>query len=311
MQNIGQTYIIRMIMPFSLFLFLGISISTAQKTTPNPFDLTFRLDKEEQLAIEKPDFNPFDISSPTSSLLTERKEALKKSGKAFWQLRRFEGDLQVSRNIFLGITISLLLFTTIVVSLFRDKLSTTFQSVRNINLMNIAYRDMAGRFHPHILFFDFISIISFALYGTFLFIDTHLNSSNILQALITAFLLSSFYYFSKWSILSVLKHIFPNKKEFGKYILMFHQMNHVLGLLLIPFIIFFAFSDENITYIATIISFIVIGFWYMARLFRGLQIGGKFLSINIFRFFAYLCSVEIAPLVVLLTTIKLILSLGI
>ena len=177
--------------------------------------------------------------------------------------------------------------------------------------MNIAHREAQGRFHPHTIFFYVVAIMSFAIYGLLLNINTNVNQDNFIKAIIVALVLSCIYIISKLMVLHLLKNIFPNKQDISQYIFMVTQFNHLLGFLLIPFIIFLAFSSASIVQITAIISYIIITIWWLIKSFRSFQIGAKFLSINIFRFFAYLCTIEIAPLVVLYTIIKLILGLNI
>ncbi len=291
------------------FLLPSLDIN-AQAENANPFDLIHRLDKEEQIAITAPAYNPFDVVPPADILEIKRKEALKEKANYAFEVTRFEGDKSVNKNSLLYLVIPFLILVTLIVSLFRDKINVMIQSARSNNLMNIAHRDSQGRFHPHNVFFYGLSIVSFALYGLLMCINSNVNQDNFIKALIVAITLSFAYLVSKIMLLHGLKSIFPNKNEFSQYIFMVTQYNHLLGLALVPFIIFLAFSTTKVIGIVSIISYVIIGFWWLLRALRSFQIGGKFLTINIFRFFAYLCTVEIAPLIVLYTTIKLILGLN-
>ncbi len=297
-----------LIIPFMAFLFVMPLGSFGQSGKGNPFDLVFRLDEEEQTAIAQPDINPFDVSPLAESLIMERKERSKIKSENPLAIYRYEEDKPVSRITFLYLILPLLLFVTFVVSIFRDRLTSLVPSARSANLMNIAYREAQGRFHPHSIFTYIICIIVFGLYGMLVFRESNLNQGNFIKATSIAVGLSALYICAKLFVLHALKHIFPNKDEFGQYIFMVGQLNHLLGLFLLPFVVFMAFADVGIAKYVTWVSFFFLGLWWILRALRGLQIGGKFLSVNIFRFFAYLCTVEIAPLILIIATIQLILG---
>ena len=99
--------------------------------------------------------------------------------------------------------------------------------------------------------------------------------------------------------------IFPVGKEVAKYHFTITIFNLLLGLLLLPLNRFIAWGPPELAQKLIYFTFGLIGVFYLMQCFRGLKIGGKFLATAQFHFLAYLCAIEIAPLVVLLKLILL------
>jgi hypothetical protein len=283
--------------------------SQTQAVDPNPFELVYRLDDSAKTAINNPRGNPFDIAIPSLSLKKKQEEAARYSDDVLVQISRYEGDRTVSKNWLLFMIVPLLLILTLVASLFRDKLNVLFKSFMNGNVQNMAYRESIGRANVHSFILYIVSIVSFGLFGLVLFINSHINTENFLKALVVSQVLSASYLLTKYFGIYFVRTVFPHKKIMDIYLFMFGQYNHILGMALIPFTIFLAFAPVEAVNVIKYTTFALIGFWWLMRMLRGLQIGSKFMTMNIFHFFAYICTVEIAPMLILLTTLKLILSI--
>lgn len=289
-------------------LLFGLQFQT-QAVDPNPFELVYRLDDSAKIAINSPRGNPFAIAEPALSLQKQQEEAARYDEDVLVQISRYKGDKAISKNWLLVMIVPLLLLLTLIASLFRDKLNILFKSFTNGNIQNIAYRESIGRTNIHSFLLYLVSIISFGLFGLVIFVNSHVNTENFFKALVISQVLSASYMLMKYAGIYFVRTVFPHKKTMDMYLFMFGQYNHVLGMALIPFSIFLAFAPSEAVNIIKYVTFGLIGFWWLMRMFRGLQIGSKFMSINIFRFFAYLCTVEIAPVLILLTTLKLMLSI--
>ena len=299
----------RYLLIFGLLLVSTVSQNDAQNSEePNPFDLLYRMDKAEQLAIIAPEENPFDISAPAKSLEKELKEKEIYNEDILFQLLRYEGDQPVPKSWLLFLILPLLLMLTFVASLFRDKLILLHKSFTNSNMLNLAYRESVGRTNIHSLFLYILSIISFGIFGFILFVNSNINTENFFQAVSACLFLSTVYVIAKYLCIFFVRTVFSHKKTMGLYLFMFGQYNHLLAISIIPFSVFLAFAPSSATTIISYISLVFIAFWWIIRLIRGLQIGSKFISMNIFRFFAYFCTVEITPILILLTTLRFILD---
>lgn len=292
-----------------LLLFSTVSESHAQNDDePNPFELLYRLDQAERLAIVAPKGNPFDISAPAKSLEKELKEKEIYNEDVLFQLLRYEGDKPVPKSWLLFLILPLLLMLTLIASLFRDKLNLLYKSFTSINMLSLAYRESVGRTNIHSLLLYVLSIISFGIFGFVFFVNSNINTENFFQGISAALFFSAVYVIAKYFCIFFVKTVFPNRKTMGLYLFMFGQYNHLLAISIIPLSIFLAFAPSSTTTIIGYISLVFIAFWWIIRLIRGLQIGSKFISIDIFRFFAYLCTVEITPVFILLTTLRFILD---
>lgn len=289
-------------------LLFGMHTQT-EAVDPNPFELVYRLDDSAKIAINSPKGNPFEIAKPALSLQKKQEEAARYNNDVLVQISRYKGDKTVSKNWLLLMIVPLLLILTLVASLFRDKLNVLFKSFTNGNMQNMAYRESIGRANVHSFLLYIVSILSFGLFGLVLFMNSHVNTENFFKALVVSQVLSASYLLTKYFGIYFVRTVFPHKKVMDMYLFMFGQYNHILGMALVPFTIFIAFAPVEAVSIIKYTTFFFIGCWWIMRLLRGLQIGSKFMSMNIFRFFAYLCTIEIAPVLILLTTLKLILNI--
>ncbi|NJN77358.1 MAG: DUF4271 domain-containing protein [Saprospiraceae bacterium] len=102
-----------------------------------------------------------------------------------------------------------------------------------------------------------------------------------------------------------MSYIFPFSKEMNLYNFMIAIFNFVMGIVLLPIIIFVAFTSSNthtpLLYFALSVVLII----YLFRMIRSLLIVNKYLIHNKFHFFMYLCTVEIAPILILLKLVGL------
>ncbi len=110
--------------------------------------------------------------------------------------------------------------------------------------------------------------------------------------------------YGKHLILFIIREVFPIHKEVGEYNFTINLFLSILGLVLLPCNLILGFATGGMVtlmlYFIGLTFALVIG--YLG--FRGLIIGSKFLSSNRFHFFMYLCTVEIAPLFILVKVIK-------
>jgi len=213
-----------------LLLSTGTEADTQNNEEPNPFELLYRLDKADQLAIIAPEGNPFDISAAAKSLEKELKEKEIYDEDILFQLLRYEGDQAVPKSWLLFLILPLLLILTLVASLFRDKLALLYKSFINSNMLNLAHRESVGRTNIHSLFLYILSIISFGLFGFVLFVNRNINTENFFQAASAALLISTVYVIAKYLCIFFVKTVFPHKKTMGIYLFMFGQYNHLLAI---------------------------------------------------------------------------------
>jgi hypothetical protein len=109
-------------------------------------------------------------------------------------------------------------------------------------------------------------------------------------------------FLSKHLMLSVMRSLFPLENEIRKYNFLIIIFNCILGLFLVPFNLLIAFSAKNSSQQLLLVSWMLglVAIFYTYRSLRSSPMGAKFLIQSPFHFLLYLCTVEIAPLLLLI-----------
>ncbi len=147
-----------------------------------------------------------------------------------------------------------------------------------------------------------INLLFFLSAGLFLTLLTNYKDWSSLPfwklyGYITAFIV--LIYVGKFLFISFAGWVFNNKEAAQSYVFLVSMVNRIMGILLIPFIIFLAFGNLQILNIVITIS---IGLVVILFLYRYLVSFGSLrndLKINPFHFFIYLCAVEILPMLLI------------
>jgi hypothetical protein len=115
----------------------------------------------------------------------------------------------------------------------------------------------------------------------------------------------SFIYTIKLLTLKLVGGIFKIDKGIAVYIFNIFLINNLLGIVLLPLMVFISFSGLYVFY-AIYIGLALTAISLLYRIVRGWLIGLTYSGFSVFYLFLYLCALEIAPLVVLvkLLTIK-------
>ncbi|MEM8906912.1 MAG: DUF4271 domain-containing protein [Bacteroidota bacterium] len=301
---------------FSVFLF-------AQESK-NPFDLIHRKAKAGALtnalsvdstqavippstssAKPTPSFNPFDIqrgeamSATTEAAPTE--EVLQRvSPPPAKVLPKISGNFK-----FWTITL-LLVLLTLAVTLYNSNISKVYRAFLNDNFLKMVHRE-----HGTVVAFPYLLLYTlfFISGGIFIFLighhyDLSLSASHFWDLLLCIGIFTAIFLL-KHLVLNIIGAVFPVQKEIKQYSFTIIIFGIVLGLLLIPANVLIAFVPTNLTQMFIYGTFIVIGFLYLFRILRGLFIASRYITLHKFHFFMYLCTVEIAPLLVLIKAILL------
>jgi len=275
----------------------------------NPFELKERI--KEQQAKEKDqeaeeeqqvDYsNPFEVDHNKKET-----EGVSFQFPAIENLPEVEKTGPVS-HLFIGfIILLLLLLIAFLNTAYSNELRNILKAFSNENILKLQLRQNTAtvKLSSTILYFIYVVII-----GVFFFyIGNHFgfmpdgNWMLLLCIVLTGLLTAG-----RFLLLSLLGNIFPFHKELRQYAYTITIFDFVVGIILVPIVIFFAFSPKDISQYFIYIGLAIIGLIYLYRSFRGLQIANKYLFLHKFHFFLYLCTVEIAPLAIL---VKLITSWG-
>lgn len=149
-----------------------------------------------------------------------------------------------------------------------------------------------------------ISIISYLLGGLFLYQISVLYDWQIywLQKGLVRFVLFSLLiaisYSVKMILLRVLSVVFNQEKAAGAYIFNLFLMIMMAGLILFPANVFLAYSNTSVKHWAAIASTILLALMFLFRITRAVRIWFAIPQFSFFYLFLYLCTFEVAPLLV-------------
>lgn len=292
-----------------LVLFFCALPSFAQNS--NPFEIKSRLKAPVETENESGETdqsadnsNPFEIKRAQNTGSAAAPAIVKKSKKR--KRKNRDADKKARQSFLFTVLIGLVIFIAILFTMLREYFWKVYDAFRNDNLLNQLQREQGFLPNTPYLFWYSLFFITSGIF-IFLFLD---YSNNLpfdgywlnLYACIGSVL--AFFLF-KHFLLSIIKWLFPIKKEISVYNFSIVIFNIIIGLILVPFVVFIAYGPSDLIktlfYITTGLVFITLVF----RQLRGLFISGKYLILNKFHFLLYLCTVEIAPVIVLIKLILL------
>ena len=106
-------------------------------------------------------------------------------------------------------------------------------------------------------------------------------------------------YIAKFVILKFTGWVTGYSAASNTYIFIIFLINKILGVLLVPFIIVMAFSNNWIKTPAVVISLLLVGLMFLLRFFRSFGLIQHQLKVSRFHFFLYIVGVEILPLLLI------------
>jgi hypothetical protein len=274
----------------------------------NPFELTPRLPEEVLAEEEAPAVpsNPFDIAAPPnlegapvavidSTLLEEFPDAAE---------RILSSEESRYRRFLFTIVIQLFLFLTILFTLFRSVSGRIYRAFLNDNMLSQLHREQGSIVSaPYFLFYLFF----FFNLGFFLFLlcwhfDVELAGRHWKSFLLltggAAALLGA-----KHLLLKLLEAALPVKRELRLYSFTIIIFSIVIGILLIPFNLLIAYGPQSAVPGVIALALGMIGLVFAFRFIRGLFIASRILGYHLFHFLLYICTVEIAPALIVAKTV--------
>lgn len=280
---------------FCLGLCLGIQAQTSEGE--NPFELTPRLkelpEKERSADKTEENVNPFELVTPTEKKTTITIPQIKT--EVDQQKKSFGGQSFLLGIILFGLVLMAVLITTL-----RPFFAKSYRAILNENMLNQIYREReAGVFFPYFILY----LMFFVNAGIFLFLILKYTGISFAPTpfllVIGCIFLIAFLFFLKHLLLAVVGSIFPISKETRIYSFTIMVYSIMLGLVLAPINLMIASASEQLVLIIIIGSLILIVSLYIIRAFRGLLLANDYLRFHIFHFLLYICTVEIAPVLVL------------
>lgn len=269
----------------------------------NPFELIHRLPKELAMlqgGSEAP-ANPFDVvphRAPMAAAAMAENET--EAFNPFAILPRGGG---LSNSIMAVMLLMAFGFLTFSVASNRSAVNKAWAGFASDNGFSVALREASG----------FVGITPYyLLYGNFLFNagifvflvtrvfnqETYNNLAFLLLCMVGA----AVAFLSKHLMLELMRGLFPLENELRKYNFLIIIFNCILGLFLVPFNLLIAFSAKDSSQQLLLVSWMLglVAIFYTYRSIRSSPLGIKFLIQSPFHFLLYLCTVEIAPLLLLI-----------
>lgn len=243
--------------------------------------------------------NPFEVSHIPlrRSELKEQAVSTKvdpSSGKT-----RSVVKTESSSNTFIfWLVLFTLLLLAIVVNVQRNAISKVVKSITNENVLKLSRREENGGLTGHYIMLYVVFFINLA---SFVYLIAKMyNGLDGFSNWLIVFVSVTGIYLIRHISMSFLGQIFNISKDSGLYSFTIMTFNIFLGLALIPINLVVAFSPSEIGKVVMYIGIGLILILLLIRLLRGLLIGVRFIGEHIFQFFLYLCTFEIAPILILL-----------
>ncbi len=279
----------------------------AQRASLNPFDIEARLPKQALEASDAPASlahsevaaNPFNVvphRRADAAVRTDPPAALQPVQEI--ATRSAFGPSLSEENIF-WLLVVLLAFLAFAVASKRDIVVKSWRAFLNDNALNVALREASGLIGSTPYYLLYASFLLNA--GMFVFlIARHFNPEtfNRIGFLILCLLGTPLLFIGKHTLLYLIGSLFPLQAEMRRYNFLIMLFNCVLGLFLMPFN--FLLANQR-PYSGFLVFWLLAlaGIFYLYRYLRASAIASKFLPQHLFHFLLYLCSVELAPVLIL------------
>ena len=289
-----------------LLIILILTLGGYMNSQPavNPFEIKERLPAvevatEENEAEVTGTGNPFDLRNAPAPTLDERNV---ESGdqRPLLVRRDNEPDVLDARGRTLGIHVLLLFITALLWIFFRPVLAKCYQALFNEGLLSQLYRQ---RGNGQLSIFLISYILFFLSGGFFCYLLGQafdlLPSDQPWQYWVYYSLLLTGLIVAKHLLLSFIAWLFPVERDLGKYNFAIMIFGIMIGMLLVPLNLFISYAPANYTLTVAWISLLAVGGIYLLRSFRGLLLANNYLSSNLLHFMLYICTVEIAPILIL------------
>jgi len=307
-----------------IFSFICIFSSAFAQNGGNPFELIHRMDEMEIVEpidsssnelvpstpkTEKNSTNPFDIIRSSNTVENEQEQIAEKTDivqaldtKSKSKRSLVPQSLETPPFLFWIFTLTMLLLT-ILVTLYKSLIVKIYKGFLNDNFLKLIQRDQGN---TTVIAYLSLYILFFTSLGTLFYLCLQHFGLVVpnLTYLLYCILGVAVVFIFKHSILSIAGFVFPIDKVIKQYSFTIVVFSIILGLVLLPFNIFIAYAQTNLATYLIYLAFLIIILVYLFRTLRGALIASKYISLNKFHFFMYLCTVEIAPLLVLFKSIS-------
>jgi hypothetical protein len=271
----------------------------------NPFELTFRLPKVPVgaaggaiAAAAVAPVNPFDVV-PHRAPGTAR-SLVENATQPFHPFSIMPAGGGMSAGFLFWTLILMFSLLTVSVATNRKAVGKAWRSFLNDSSLTLAQRESAGLVGSTPYYLLYASFILQA--GMFIFLVIRFFKKEAFDNpafMGVCLLASALIFLSKHGLLALTAWLIPVRPAVQRYNFLILIFNCILGLFLVPFNLLLAFSGEY----EGLLVFWMLGLaaiFFIYRSLRSGSIGSKFLADDQFHFLLYLCTVEIAPVLLLI-----------
>jgi hypothetical protein len=286
---------------FILLLLLNITCLFSQ-TSNNPFDVikendqSFPESNQENTNLpekNKENINPFDVAANRVTL--EKKPVYINPNNEVKT-----SDSSKSNTFIFWVSLLSLLITTIALTRDRKAFNNFPKLITNRNYLKLVNRDLnSTRIVVYVLlyFSFFLSLAAFLYLCAYQFYGhqgLHIYLYILMGVVGT--------YAIRHLILFILKTIITTKQSISDHGFLIMVSNGLIGMALIPLNLLFNYSD-GLKMPALYLSLAIIVIFYIWRQVTGIFLSNADKHVSIFHFFIYICSLEIAPALIIIKLI--------
>ena len=209
-----------------------------------------------------------------------------------------ELDYRIDSRLLFGFSIGLLLLLGGLLTINRSLIRKAYRAIANDNYLRFLYREYKSMPWMYWLFYLYFVLT----FGFFLYLFAHylgFESSKGIIFLLGVIVTVGIIYIVRHLSLQVMSILFPVEKEAHLYGFVTMLLNIILGIVISPINLLIAFGPPSITKSIVWMGVGIIIAIYLFRQLKGLFISGRFLYQYRFHFFLYLCTAEIAPLLII------------
>ncbi len=295
MRNLRNVRVINILFVFITLVFGG------QLSAQNPFEVrqtphlaardTLKENKSPEESIDHS--NPFEIKHVPANYAIRDTLLVKKPIPIT--------SKKTANPNFLFVTISiLLLFLTMLVVLNRSLLANIYRAILSDTFLKSVYRFQNNSQTLSYGLFYLFFILNAGLFLFLLLIQLKVDyfSSDPILFFVCVGIIASVY-LVRHLVLKIIGVIFPVTKEVGYFNFTILAFNIFLGIALLPINGLISFSGDYIATLCLYIGVIIFVILYSIRQLRGMLLAANFLTYQKFHFIIYLCTVEIAPVIIL------------
>lgn len=291
-----------------ILVMLFVNQSKAQSTWDNPFDIgivaPINSDSLQESAIIDTVLvsqNPFDIVNENLKNTKAKSNTISSKIPAIQKI----ASNNKPQGFLFSLVLGVLFLLTFLVSISRSLISKIYQAFFNDIVLKMLFRSRSSLSSTVYiaLYAMFMINLSIFIYLILRYNGWLINQSDV-QTLLTCIVAIIVLIIAKHIVLAILSYVFPISKEIDLYSFIIMVFGVLMGLLLAPVNVFFAYADGQVARIIIIGMAIVLGIVYTLKAIRSLLLVRNVIFSNFLHFLLYLCAIEIVPIILLLKIIN-------